>query len=369
MHGIFSVVIVETPLKSSNISYIIRIYWINEDITIMLTKKAKGRLIIVLFFAGTIYFTGFFFQLISEAFDYFLYPAPGKMVDVGKHSLHLNCSGKGEPTVILEHGLGWTSVEWSLVQKEVEKFTRVCSYDRAGYAWSEEGELPRTSERFADELHDLLKEAEVPPPYILVGHSYGGINVRVYADKYPDEVAGLVLVDPSHEKQYTMFPQGNRPESISWLETMKINLGYNRLLLLFSNQPDFVDNFSESDRRARFANLSSRKQQRTFWYEIQGLSESMRLVEEHPPYMGEKPLIVISAKQLLNADDESVSEEDKQNIEIIGEILRSLHQDLANQSDQGKLIIADESDHFVPARQPEIIVEAIREIVDSTRDH
>src|SRR5947207_6435185 len=119
------------------------------------------------------------------------YPPPGKLVDVGGWKLHLNCTGESralQPTVILEAGAGDFSVEWSLVQPAVAKFARVCSYDRAGDGWSELGPHPRTMHQLVYELHTLLERAGVKPPFALVGHSYGGWIVRLYAATYPSEV-------------------------------------------------------------------------------------------------------------------------------------------------------------------------------------
>src|SRR4030095_2709756 len=122
------------------------------------------------------------------------FPPPGKLVDVGGWRLHLNCTGEArasQPTVILEAGLGDFSVEWSLVQPGVAKFARVCSYDRAGTGWSEMGPNPRTMRQIVFELHTLLEKAGVRPPYALVGHSYGGVLVRLYSITYPAEGARM----------------------------------------------------------------------------------------------------------------------------------------------------------------------------------
>src|ERR1041384_6815725 len=121
------------------------------------------------------------------------FPPPGRLVDVGGWRLHLNCTGEArasQPTVILEAGKGDFSVEWSLVQPGVAKFARVCSYDRAGDGWSELGPYPRTFHQIVYELHTLLDKAGVKPPFVLVGQSYGGWLVRLYAFTYPAEVAG-----------------------------------------------------------------------------------------------------------------------------------------------------------------------------------
>jgi pimeloyl-ACP methyl ester carboxylesterase len=124
---------------------------------------------------------------------------PGKMVDLGGHRLHLNCSGHGGPTIIVENGQGDFSFDWVLVQQRVERFTRICTYDRAGYAWSDPGPLPRTFAQINLELQDALKKLGESGPYVLVGHSYGGPVIRNFAAAFPRDVAGLVLVDAAFE--------------------------------------------------------------------------------------------------------------------------------------------------------------------------
>jgi pimeloyl-ACP methyl ester carboxylesterase len=136
------------------------------------------------------------------------YPPPGEMVDVGSHELHIDCMGKGGPTVILESALGNSSPHWVWVQREVAKTTRVCAYDRAGMGWSERGPEPRDAERVAGELHALLEDAGIEGPYVVAGHSYGGLYTRVFAARYPGETAGVVLVDSSHPEQFTRLPDG-----------------------------------------------------------------------------------------------------------------------------------------------------------------
>jgi pimeloyl-ACP methyl ester carboxylesterase len=124
---------------------------------------------------------------------------PGKLVEVGGHRLHVNCSGKGRPTVVVENGLGDFSFDWILVQSRVSRFTRVCTYDRAGYAWSDPGPKPRTFAQLNLELHDALSKLGERGPFVLVGHSYGGPVIRSFAAHYSRDVAGVVLVDAAHE--------------------------------------------------------------------------------------------------------------------------------------------------------------------------
>src|SRR3989337_877218 len=120
------------------------------------------------------------------------YPAPGQLVDVGGYKMHINCTGQGSPTVILAAGSLEYSLFLALVQPDVARFTRVCSYDRAGYGWSEPSPHPRTANTMVEELHTLLVNAKVEGPYVLVGHSLGGMHMRVVAHNYPDEVVGLI---------------------------------------------------------------------------------------------------------------------------------------------------------------------------------
>lgn len=124
---------------------------------------------------------------------------PGKLVDLGGHRLHVNCTGAGKPTVVVENGLGDFSFDWILVQSRVSRFTRICTYDRAGYAWSDPGPKPRTFAQLNLELHESLSKLGENGPFVLVGHSYGGPVVRSFAATYPREVAGMVLVDAAHE--------------------------------------------------------------------------------------------------------------------------------------------------------------------------
>ena len=139
------------------------------------------------------------------------YPPPGRMVDIGGYKLHLNCTGEGSPTVILEAGNGTMSAGWAWIQPELAKTTRVCSYDRAGSAWSETGPEPRDGVHIAQELHALLAKGGVRGPLVLVGHSFGGLYVRQYAALYSSEVAGLVLVDAAHPDQWTR-PSGGQEQ-------------------------------------------------------------------------------------------------------------------------------------------------------------
>ena len=152
--------------------------------------------LLVLAVAGAIY------QAIATERAERAYPPPGQMVGVGGHSLHINCVGRGSPAVVLDAGSGGFSAHWVRVQRAGSGTTRVCSYDRAGMGWSEMGPEPRDAKQISNELHALLEGAGIEGPYVLVGHSYGGLYARIYAARYSEEVAGVALVDSSHPEQF-----------------------------------------------------------------------------------------------------------------------------------------------------------------------
>ena len=181
-------------------------------------------------------------------------PPPGKMINVGGHSLHINCTGiKSErPTIIIETGLGNSAMEYYWLQNALEKSDRVCSYDRAGMGWSEIGDFDADSINIATQLHMLLNKSDIKRPFMFAGHSAAGLHMRVYAHKYPDEVAGMVFIDAVHPDQFSAqrphIPQYNKEgmkEMMSMLNIMEVvaNLGLVRILNLFSTP--FDDGFPE----------------------------------------------------------------------------------------------------------------------------
>ena len=135
---------------------------------------------------------------------------PGKLVDVNGRNMHINCIGNKSPTIILDSGTGGFSLEWEYIQHSLSQYVRVCAYDRAGYGWSDMGPLPRTTKRIAHELHTLLQNAGIHGPYIIVGHSFGGFTAQYFARYFEDEIAGIVLVDSSHEEQVYRLPENGK---------------------------------------------------------------------------------------------------------------------------------------------------------------
>lgn len=139
---------------------------------------------------------------------------PGTLVEVAGRMAHIHCVGSGHPVTVFESGLGGFSLEWGEVQRRLAPQGRVCAYDRAGYGWSDPGPLPRTVTQNVTDLHRLLEAAGETPPYVLVGHSYGGIIVRLFAQAYRDEVAGIVLLDASAPDQFSRLPEDALPREL-----------------------------------------------------------------------------------------------------------------------------------------------------------
>ena len=238
---------------------------------------------------------GAIYQAIATQLDERAYPPPGELVDVDGHRLHINFVGQGSPTVIFEAANLGMSAHWVRVQQQVADTTRVCAYDRAGMGWSERGPGPRDAKQISSELHDLLANAAgIEGPYVLVGHSYGGLYARMYAARYSEEVAGVVLVDSTHPEQFTRSPEGRAMYEqirrvgavIPWLT----RLGVIRLTNYYPAHPDLPP-----QQRAQIeAFNSSTRQVATTVEEFRATPETTAQVRSAGS-LGETPLAVISA--------------------------------------------------------------------------
>lgn len=323
-------------------------------------------LILVLLLLGITY------QAIGSARDIRKYPPPGRLVDVGGTGtarLHIFEAGIGQPgpTVVLDSGLGHSSLVWSLVQPEVAAFAHVCSYDRAGYAWSDAGPRPRTSHQIVEELHTLLKNAGIAGPYVLVGHSFGALNMDLYASLYPDEVVGLVFVDAlsrnisaHHPMELRYFVLTNRVK-YGFLSRLT-RLGAVRLFLLLKGvdgTQDFVKKLpAELQPLMRVSTL--RKTFETARAETLALQESVTQAgAAHPP--NDIPLVVLAHgvpdmfSGRMSAGEVQQAEKTWQNMQA----------ELVGFSAQGKLLVAERGGHKIHIDQPELVIEAIRQVFEA----
>jgi pimeloyl-ACP methyl ester carboxylesterase len=243
--------------------------------------------LLILAVAGAIY------QAIATERAERAYPPPGEMVDVGGYSLHINCVGRGSPTVLLDGGLGEWSAQWVLVKQGVSDTTRVCAYDRAGMGWSEMGPEPRDARQITGELHALLEGAGIEGPYVLVGHSFGGLYMQTYAARYPDEVAGMALVDSSQPDQFSYQPvarESYKPQNFA-VASLAARVGIVRLLSKFAPAPLELPH----QQRAQIDALSpSTRQVSTYTLELRATPQSATQTRNLRS-LSDKPLAVVSA--------------------------------------------------------------------------
>ncbi len=292
---------------------------------------------------------GAVYELITEAADARAYPPPGQMVDVGGYRLHINCTGAGSPTVVIDAGLGDWSSMWGFVQPGVAKTTRVCTYDRAGTGWSDQGPLPRDARQFAKELHTLLQNANIPGPYVMVGHSMGGLPVRVFTHEYAAEVAGVVLINSMSPGPTTQSQAGSIPQTGSFTRAFSpfpalARFGIARLLVKTLN----LAPYELPDKQAYLSLYVTRKNIQAFVDETQGMESSLAQAGDVKTF-GDIPLIVLSRGLDLNPSDTA------------GQVR------LAELSTNSQHLTAEKSGHIIQLYQPEAAIAAIVKMVEQVR--
>lgn len=237
------------------------------------------------------------------------------MIDTGGYSLNINCYGKGTPTVIFESGLGDDNGVWALVQPEISKNTRTFFYDRAGIRNSDTGDLPRTSLEQVHELHTVLHKAKVKAPYIIVAHSIGGYNARLFAGTFPKEVSGIIFIDCSHENQFEDRVKRSSAEEIEILKKQLIGeeLTFDKLLISANQVKEIRKN------------------------------DALRNI----------PIVILTADH-KGEESAAISEETWLNYQ----------NDLVTLSDYSKHIIVTECGHYIQRDKPQVVIDAIKEIVN-----
>jgi pimeloyl-ACP methyl ester carboxylesterase len=291
------------------------------------------------------------------------HPAPGQLVDVGGYKLHINCMGEGSPTVILESGWVESSSTWLFIQPDIAKTTRVCSYDRAGYGWSDPSPHPRTASWRADELHMLLVNSNNHGPYVLVGHSLGGMLVRVYAHNYPDEVVGMVLVDSMHEEHYERLPgaKSSIPDSAQQFRMLGLLSSTGLMALAPQTIPnqEFPDEVFEQYKVV----WATSGHLRTAASELDAMLEStaeMRAL--HITGFGNLPLSVLSA----GVYHPNLAISDAENQQYWDE-WQAMQSELATLSSMTNHTIAEKSGHTIQYEQPDLVIDAILEMLATLR--
>lgn len=267
---------------------------------------------------------------------------PGQRVDIGGHRLYIDCRGTGKQTVVIDAGMGGFSLEWQHVQERLARQVRVCTYDRAGYGYSDPGPAPRTSARIAAELHELLHKAEIPGPYLLVGHSFGGYNIRYFASQYPDEVSGLVLVDASHPQQFERFPAGTQRR-----QTTPTPPGGARLWISRAVMPD---NYPADLRQRAYLLMNMRKARQAQMEEFRSFMASAAEVSKAPS-LPDVPILVLSRGRQAWPETAHGDRMER--------IWTSLQMDLGKLSNFTLHMIAAKSSHRIHFDQPGAVSQAV----------
>jgi pimeloyl-ACP methyl ester carboxylesterase len=297
---------------------------------------------------------GSLYQNISETRDRRFHPMPGLLVDVGGYKMHIVCAGTGSPAVILDSGLGDSYLVWRKVQPQIAGFTQVCSYDRAGLGYSEAGPHPRTSRDIAEELHTLLHNAKIPAAYILVGHSMGGFDVRLYASLYRSEVAGMVLVDASHSDQKKRFPPAVNDLDAGWIRQAEflefaMPFGITRLL-----------GFCGSDAEVRAASCN-------FHAAREGVAELKAFRESADQTASAGSLGGIPLAVLSHDPDKPQPGLPEDLVKPINDAWQQMQEELAHLSAKSIHEIAKNSGHYIQIDRPDVVIDAVRKIVDEAR--
>jgi pimeloyl-ACP methyl ester carboxylesterase len=317
---------------------------------------------------GVLALAGSAYQSFGNLRDRRRFPQRGRSIWAGKLRLNIDCSGHGSPNVILDSGMGVPATGWAMVQPEVARFARVCSYDRAGYGWSEAGPKPRTSLQIAKELRALLDASGEKGPYVVVGHSFGGYNVRVFTSMYPNDVVAVVLVDAEHgdeEKRIDeLLPtwvknqerqRDQRDEMLDRvLSPLQFRLGIDRLKTAVgwdkneSLPKELRQELLYLNQRSEDAGMAENAVDSASWDQVRSAGD-----------LGDRPLIVLTAGKPYDTDPLlSKEQSDKQNDMWIN----VLQVEEARLSTRGKQVVVPGSGHMIPYERPDYVVSAIREV-------
>jgi pimeloyl-ACP methyl ester carboxylesterase len=286
-------------------------------------------------------------------------PPPGQMVDVGGYRLHIHCVGQGRTTVVIEAGLNEFSVPWMPVQQQIAQFTRTCVYDRAGLGWSDAGPSDRSAAKMAGDLNKLLRGAGVQPPLVLVGHSFGGLLTRQYAAAYRDDVVALVWVDAAHEDYLERLPhlralvadQARQFEQLQWIQ---------RLGLMALAQEQIPPRGLSGRALERYrACLATGAFFRGAALETAQLERNLAAVRAAPPQLAAGlPIVILRRGQADAMPALSAAQTEAAEAEW-----RALQGRLATLSGRSRMLTAANSGHDIHLTQPEMVVDAVRDLI------
>jgi pimeloyl-ACP methyl ester carboxylesterase len=292
-------------------------------------------------------------------------PPPGRMIDVGTHKMHLYSLGEGTPVVVMDAGAGDNLLSWWGIQSEIATFTQVVSYDRSGLGWSERGSAPRSGEAVVREMHAVLTAAQLPPPYVLVGHSMGGVHVRMFRQAYPELVAGLVLVDSSHEQQVTRFAQTVPAASAN----MESHVQFFRELSQKTHAEIgaqagalFTPDGASEALAALYLDRLRPEAITTMIEEYASVAEILDQPDGFVRDLGDLPLRVLT--QTTPMVGEGISAEDGA---LMLKVFQELQTEISTRSTRGSQTLVANSGHYIQRDQPQVVIDAVREVVEIVR--
>jgi pimeloyl-ACP methyl ester carboxylesterase len=320
--------------------------------------KFIAAAVVLLILVGVIY------EKVGEIMDPLASAPIGRRVDIGGRSLNIACAGSGDPAVIFDSGASQPGYGWGPIASQIAGFTRACWFDRAGFGWSDEGPFPRTAVAVSHDLHELLHRADIPAPYVLVGHSSGGLNARVFTGLYRNEVAGLVLVDAAHEDEPRRAPPmmlGKTAPRWAWhpiwiLGHVAKTIGLLRLMAPKVDLP--VD---ESQRKPEQVVAALRAQPKSIATLFDASGPESYAEAEKTGTFGDLPLIVLTRGKIEIKPHPS--EIDRQFAAYTQVWMHEIQPKLAALSTMVEQIIVPNSGHDIPHDAPDVIVDAVTKMI------
>ena len=308
-------------------------------------------LLVALACAGAIY------EATESRRDRAAFHPPGRLIDVGGYRLHLYCTGQGSPAVILEAGGGNPWLSWYKVQPQVAQFALVCSYDRAGLGWSDPSPKPQTTKVIAEELRTLLHNGGIAGPFVLVGHSLGGMYVRMFEDQYRAEVVGMVLVDSSHPDQEERFP----PEAKKLAARGKYVIRAMQIALPFGLPRILASHAVPAEVRGEYCAVFCRPQFIAAVRAEADAQEANSAEVRSLGTLGNLPLVVLS-------HDADKVRFPGNLTEPVNRAWGEMQEELAHLSSNGSHVVVKGSGHDIQLDRPEAVVDAIRRVVGQARE-
>ncbi len=327
-------------------------------------------LVLVLVVAGALS-AGLGYETVGRRRDRARVPRIGQAIDIGGRRLNLFCSGSGAPTVILISGASQPGYSWSHIQPELARLTRACWFDRAGEGWSDPGPCPRTSSATAADLRAALSQAGVPPPYVLVGYSLGGLDARVFHYLYPGEVAGMVLADAAHEEEPRRAPASMLGHTAPRWLWRPLHLGFSaaaRFGLIRLMQPEETTNPRAGPVPGRQEILAALSRQPVAIASVASggvVGPESYQEAESAGRLSDLPLIVLTRGKPLGGEPGEAIPPDRLRYEQIW--MFEIQPRLARLSTRGRQVILKNSGHRIPDDAPQAIVEAVQSIMAELR--